>query len=132
MNTCKVAVVGSRDFNDYELLKSTLFDYFKCPYCDIIHMEDIYYNDNEIISGGARGVDSLAEQFAKEYGFQTKIYQAEWDKYGKSAGYIRNQYIIADSTIVFAFWDGKSKGTNHSIELAKKMNKELRIIMYEN
>lgn len=124
-----IAIVGGRDFNDYELMKQTIFDYLKCPHCNVIHT-DTYYAGHKIVSGGAKGADSLAEKIAEEYGFETIVHKPDWNKYGKSAGYIRNTYIIADADIVFAFWDGKSKGTEHSINIARKMDKTVRIINY--
>lgn len=109
----KIAVVGSRTFNDYELLRSTLDKY------DYIEL---------IISGGAKGADSLAERYALENNIKTLIFKPKWSEYGKRAGYIRNINIIENSDLVIAFWDGKSKGTKHSIDLAKKNKKQLLII----
>jgi hypothetical protein len=112
----KLAVVGSRGFNDYEKLKSNL---------DIIHKVKIV---TCVISGGAYGADSLAEKWAKENNIETLIFYPDWDKYGKSAGYIRNEEIVKASDAVIAFWDGTSKGTEHSINLARKYNKALAIV----
>jgi len=111
----KIAIVGSRTFNGYDLLEKTI--------CN-----KMVGSINLIVSGGARGADYLAERFAKKHNIPIQIFQAEWDKYGKGAGYIRNKLIIENVDIVFAFWDGKSKGTKHSIELAKEYNKKLFII----
>lgn len=107
-----IIIAGSRDIADYPTLKENLDIYFSIGDAD---------HDREntvIVSGGARGIDALGEKYAKEYGMKTKIIKAKWDKYGKSAGYRRNGEMarIADSLIVF--WDGKSKGTRHMIELA--------------
>lgn len=108
-----VAIIGSRTFNNYNLLVETLDDVeIDC-----------------IISGGAKGADTLAEQYAKEFSLPIKIFKAEWAKYGKSAGMIRNTTIIENSNIIYAFWDGKSKGTLDSINKAKKLNKNLNIIL---
>ena len=111
----KVAIVGSRGFDNYDRLKK------------ILDQLDI----DVIISGGARGADSLGEQYALERGIDTLIFEPDWDKYGNRAGYIRNTDIINNADIVFAFWDGESKGTLHSINLAKKKRKGLRIIRYK-
>jgi len=111
----KIAIVGSRTFNDYDLLEK------------IIYKQMCVSSINLIVSGGAKGADYLAERFAKKHNIPIQIFQAEWNKYGKGAGYIRNKLIIENVDIVFAFWDGKSKGTKHSINLAKKENKELYI-----
>jgi len=83
--------------------------------------------DITIISGGALGVDSWAEHIAKEFGFQTRTYPADWDKHGKAAGYLRNEEMVKAADIVIAFWDGKSKGTKHSIDLTLKHRKVLEV-----
>ena len=110
----KVAVIGSRSFNNYDLLKKTLTE----------------MDAQLIISGGARGADTLAEKYAKENGIPTLIFLADWDRYGKSAGYRRNVDIIANADCVVAFWDGVSKGTKHSIDLAYSAGKEVKIINF--
>jgi hypothetical protein len=104
----KIAVIGSRTFNDYSLLKEKLDEISKS------------IQITEIISGGAKGADSLAEKYAREKGLLTHIIKPDWEKFGKSAGFRRNQDIINESDFCLAFWDGQSKGTLHSIELAKK------------
>lgn len=111
----KVAVIGSRGFTDYSLLKTEL-DRVTAPFI--------------IVSGGAKGADSLAEKYADEMGYTKLIFPAEWEKYGRSAGFKRNRLIIESSDIVLAFWDGVSKGTKHSINIAKSINKPHRIILY--
>lgn len=111
-----VAIIGSRDFKDYEKLKITI------PF--IIPIKDI----EKIVSGGARGADKLAELFAKENKIPIEIYKAEWENYGKSAGMIRNKEIINNCDMVIAFWDGESKGTKNSLKYAKKMEKKIKII----
>jgi len=123
----KIAIVGSRDFNNYELLKKTITDFLFTNRTD----EEFYemsYKDHTIVSGGAKGADMLAERFADEFELEKIIFKPDWDLYGKSAGFKRNKDIIRNADVVFAFWDGKSKGTQHSINLAKEMDKELYII----
>lgn len=114
----KLAVIGSRDFVNYELMKHIL-----TPLVNKIEL---------IISGGARGADKLAEQFASDNNIPLKIYKADWDTYGKSAGHRRNTDIINESDLVIAFWDGASKGTLDSITKARKSNKPMRIVKYDN
>lgn len=117
-------VAGSRTITDYNYIKETL-DYFLQNKTEIT-----------IVSGGARGVDSLAERYAKERNYGLKIFPANWDKYGKQAGYIRNdemhKYIsqFSDRGIV-AFWDGKSKGTAHNFGLATKYDTPIKIVRME-
>lgn len=115
----KLAVVGSRGFDNYELLKLKL---------DTLHSKKPI---SLIISGGAIGADSLAERWAKENGVETKIFVPDWNKYGKSAGYRRNVDIVDFSDAVVAFWDGISRGTQHSINIAKEKQKPIAIIHYK-
>lgn len=114
----RLAVIGSRDFNDYILLSMEL---------DIIVQQN---NINTIISGGARGADYLAKEYAINNNLMYKEFPADWNKFGSSAGFIRNKDIVDDCNYLVAFWDNKSKGTKHSIELAYHQNKLLKIIKY--
>lgn len=104
----KVIIAGSRTFNDYELLK-TFADRLLRNLTNV-----------EIVSGGARGADSLGERYAKEKGYKLKIFPAEWDKYGKSAGFMRNIVMGDYADGLIAFWDGKSSGTKHMIDYARQ------------
>ena len=72
-----------------------------------------------VVSGGARGVDTLGEHAAKMMGIPVTRYEAEWDVYGKSAGYKRNGVMAKNADALIAVWDGKSKGTEHMITLAR-------------
>jgi len=111
----KLAIVGSRTFTDYLFLESTI-------------MTRINKTVTEIVSGGAPGADSLAEDFAKKFRLKMKVFPADWKRLGKKAGCLRNISIIEYSDIVIAFWDFVSPGTKSSIDLAYKMHKELHII----
>lgn len=82
----------------------------------------------QIISGGARGADKLGEQYALEYHIPIRHLPAEWYKYGKRAGIIRNTDIVRLADIVVAFWDGKSPGTRHTIAESKRLGKTCYII----
>jgi len=97
----KLAVVGSRDFDD--------FDFF----VKIMDRLRLVKEIDAIISGGARGVDAMAEHYAEVNDIPTIIHPAEWDKYGKGAGFIRNKLIWDDADMGLAIWDGVSKGTKH-------------------
>ena len=110
----KVAVIGGRTFNDYELVKETLTK------LDI----------TLLISGGAKGADSLGERYANENKITTLIFKPDWERHGRGAGMIRNTDIVKNSDIVVAFWDGSSKGTLDSIRKVEKLNKGLMIIKY--
>ena len=99
-----VAVIGSRDFSDYALLESTLAS-----------LPGI----TGIITGGARGADSLAEIYAGQYGLPIVVLKPDWEKYGQGAGVVRNRQIIDAAEMVVAFWDEVSRGTASSLKLAK-------------
>lgn len=74
-----------------------------------------------VVSGGARGADAAAEECAREYGFDLEVHPADWTRYGKRAGFIRNVEML-DSGVdcVLAFWDGESRGTAHTVAQAKR------------
>jgi hypothetical protein len=76
-----------------------------------------------VVSGGARGVDSWAVDFARARGLHFEEYPADWDRYGKSAGYHRNRDLVDKADFVVAFWDGVSRGTFHTIQLALQAEK---------
>lgn len=85
-----------------------------------------------IISGGAKGIDSKAKEYAKLNKIEYLEFKPEYDKYHfKQAPLIRNKQIVDNCDILVAFWDGESKGTKFTIEYAKKQNKEV-IINYIN
>lgn len=84
-----------------------------------------------IISGGAKGADTLAKKYSNDNNIELLEFIPDWDKYGKSAGYIRNVEIIDNCDCVVAFWDGESKGTQHSINIAKKKNKKIKVIKFD-
>lgn len=84
--------------------------------------------DVELVCGMARGADLLGLQWAKEYRVPWKEFPAEWDLYGRSAGYRRNAEMADYADVLIAFWDGDSKGTKHMIECMKKLKKEVHIV----
>ena len=116
----KVIVAGSRDFNNYELLKEKL---------------DLYLQNKEsveIISGGARGADRLGERYARESGKVCTLsrMEAQWNRYGKSAGAIRNRQMgdVADALVLF--WDGSSPGSKDMLGVALDKGLDVRIVRY--
>ncbi len=115
----KVIIAGGRDFKDYDLLKTKLNKILSNINTPIV-----------IVSGKARGADSLGERYAKEMGYEIAEFPANWDKYGKRAGYIRNEEMAKYAEACVCFWDGKSKGTKHMIDLTNKHNLKLRVIRY--
>ena len=83
----------------------------------------------EIISGGARGVDTSAREYAMEHGLKLTEYLPEYDKYGRGAPLKRNITIIENADLVLAFWDGSSKGTKYVIENCKKRNIPVQVYL---
>lgn len=116
----KIAIVGSRDFNNYDYLENRCNKFIKDIKEDII-----------IVSGGARGVDSLAQEYAKRKGFPILIYYPKWKDsrghFDRSAGFKRNVLIVDNSDITLAFWDGESLGTRYTIDLATKKGKKVKV-----
>lgn len=108
----RIAVVGSRDYKNLEDVKE---------YIRSLPPETV------VISGGARGVDRTAAKEAREQGLKVIEILPDWDKYGKSAGYRRNILIVEEAEKVVAFWDGKSKGTEHTVRIAMDEGKDVEI-----
>ena len=109
----KLAVIGSRNFTNYQVVQQ--------------HLQTFVDQTTLVVSGGAKGADSLAEQWAKQNNIPTKIFYPDWNKHGRAAGPIRNKLIIQECDQVVAFWDGKSTGTAHSIGLCKSLGKQVQI-----
>ena len=109
----RAIISGSRGFTDYALLKKT---------CDTLP------DDTVIISGCARGADRLGEKYAKTRGLRIERFHTDRDRYGKSAGAIRNREMAKAATVLIAFWDGVSKGTADMIRTAQKMNLKVTVI----
>lgn len=112
----RLALVGSRLFSSYNVLYHALLEI----------LED---KVDVIVSGGAKGADTLAEQFAREWGIPVLVLLPNWDKFGRSAGMIRNKSILDNCDKLVAFWDGRSPGTVNSINMANKNNKLLKVIL---
>lgn len=112
----KIAVIGSRTCNDKDLVDRYLSEFFE--------------PQDELISGGARGADSLGAEWARSKNYKVTEFIPDWEKYGKSAGFIRNKDIIDNCNRVICFWDGISKGSANSLNIAKKQNKPTIIIYF--
>ncbi len=116
----RVAVVGSRSIGcgdsrerAYELL---------CRHIPV--------NATEIISGGAVGIDSLAEVYARENGLMMTVFKPDYAKYGKRAPLVRNDQIIAHAQYVIAIWDGESHGTAYTMTTCFKEGIPLKLIRF--
>ena len=83
----------------------------------------------QFISGGAKGIDTLAEQYAEQNRLKKIIIKPEYEKYGKAAPIKRNETMVELADAVLVIWDGKSKGTKYTIDYAKKLNKEITVII---
>lgn len=112
----RVIIAGGRNFNDYKLL---------CEVMDIL-LSNIT-DTIQIVCGMARGADTLGERYAKDRGYEIAYFPADWETYGKSAGYKRNEQMAQNADALVAFWDGVSRGTKHMINLANKYGLNVRI-----
>lgn len=112
----KVLVCGSRGIGDPAVVSHAV--------------EQSGLSPTQIISGGARGVDKLAGEYAASHGIEFVEYLADWDRYGKRAGFIRNCVMIAAADALIALWDGTSPGTKHSIEYARSCGKQVLVYLY--
>lgn len=119
--TFKVIVAGCRDFDDYGLL---------CESCDRLLAQKHQTHDIVIVSGTARGADTLGERYAQERGYAVEQYPADWQREGKAAGFIRNAQMASVADALIAFWDGQSRGTAHMIELARKHELQVRVVPF--
>lgn len=86
-------------------------------------------NVTEIVSGGARGIDACAREYAKSHGIKLTEFLPEYEKYGRSAPLKRNLKIIDYADLIIAFWDGQSRGTKFVIDNCKKRNKKVTVII---
>lgn len=121
----RLAIIGSRGFVDYALLWRTMETYFLTE-----GPEGCRWDVTDVISGGAKGADSLAARFAKEAGLSLVEFIPDWEKHGKRAGFLRNEDIVAAADMVLVFWDGVSKGTGNSLSIAKRLKKPTLIVYF--
>lgn len=125
----RIIIAGSRYFTDYSQMSEVLNELFA---------NDIDPADSvEIISGHAPGADTLGEKFAREHKLQLKIFPADWNKYGKAAGPIRNEQMAkyaaeADCGMLIAFPNGESRGTWNMIRLARQYGLQIHVIEQDN
>ena len=118
----KIIIAGSRGFNFPDVMEFYVND--------IIERESWESEHIEIVSGTAKGADRLGEELAQYYDYRLKRMPADWDKYHKAAGYIRNKHMAEYADAAIIFWDGKSKGTAHMIKLARDTNLPTFVFQY--
>lgn len=122
----KLAIIGSRTFSNYPLLCVTLARHFTAPMGK--QDDTVETIVTEVISGGAHGADSAGARWAKEQHIKLTVFKPDWDRFGKRAGFIRNEDIVAAADMVLGIWDGVSRGTANSLSIAKRLKKPTLII----
>lgn len=105
----RVIVAGSRTIKDFEQVKTAIEEsgFVTHP------------ATSKIVSGGASGVDQLGERYARETGCALDRFPAQWERYGRSAGFKRNEEMAQNADALVAVWDGRSRGTRHMIDVAR-------------
>lgn len=118
----RIIIAGSREYNNYEEA-AKLIDKF---------IKDVNSSNVVIVSGGAKGADKIGEEYAARNDLDCVVYKANWGKYGKQAGIIRNGEMAKNADCLLAFWDGESRGTYNMINTAKKRKLKVRVFNYLN
>lgn len=114
----KLIIAGGRNFSNYDLL------------CEEVSKLIAGAPEVEIVSGGAKGADMFGEHYAIDNNLTVKRFPADWDRYGKAAGFKRNAEMAQYADHCICFWDGRSKGTGHMINLAKKSGLKVTVVNY--
>ena len=107
----KIAIIGSRN-----LRIDSISEYIPSE-CD------------EIVTGGARGVDTYAAEYAERYGIRLTVFYPNYKRYGRGAPIVRNREIIEYADLVVAIWDGKSRGTKNVIDECRKNSTEVKVFL---
>lgn len=115
----RVIIAGGRDFSDYDMLVKTM---------DMV-LQNIT-DEIQVVCGMASGADTLGERYAKERGYKIAYFPADWKKYGRAAGFNRNSQMADNADALVAFWDGKSKGAKHMIDIAVRRGLRVRVKPY--
>lgn len=112
LNSYRVIVAGSRGFLDYDLM---------CRELDKLFWDSPEFADRDIkiVSGMADGADTLAIRYADERELTKILFPANWKSFHRIAGFLRNEDMLSVATHLVVFWDGKSNGTRHMVEIAK-------------
>jgi hypothetical protein len=102
----RTIIAGSRSITDYDTVA--------------LAVELSGFDVTEVVSGTARGVDELGERWARQKGVPCRRFPADWERYGRSAGYWRNEEMARNADALVAVWDGVSRGTGHMIDIARR------------
>ena len=113
----KYIIAGGRDFDNIYIMAQAL--------------DPFEENITEVVSGTARGADSIGEQWARGRDIPIKRFEPNWEQYGKSAGFIRNSEMGAYADAAICFWNGKSAGTKHMIQTMKFQHKPYYVFNYQ-
>lgn len=115
-------VCGSRSIEDPLYIKKEIETLIADSNWDI--------KDITVIQGEAKGVDSIAKLWAEFRKLPINSYPADWKKYGKRAGFLRNEEMVKACDFCLIIWDGSSNGTKNDIDLCKKHNKPYKLVIY--
>ncbi len=116
----KLIIAGSRGFEDILLMKIKMQTF----------TDENGGHPSEVISGAADGADTLGTQWAKLHDIPVRFFHPNWDEYGKSAGYRRNEEMANQATHLIAFHDGESRGTRHMIDIARRKELVVKVVNY--
>ena len=98
--------------------------------CDYYLHDKIQTHEVIIVSGHAKGADTLGEKYAQERGLNIELHPADWHSHGRAAGPIRNAEMAAEADALIAFWDGQSRGTANMIKIAKDKGLQVAVVKY--
>lgn len=111
----KTIIAGSRDFTDaYEM---------------VMGMATVPWTVTEVVCGKARGADELGDEWASVFNIPVVYFEPDWNKFGRTAGFIRNKEMAEYADALVAFWNGISPGTRNMIDTAKRMGLKVHIVM---
>lgn len=109
----RTIIAGSRNIHNYQFVAGLL--------------DNLDFNPSVVLSGTASGIDSIGAQWAKNNGIPVEEYPADWVNKGRSAGYLRNIEMALNAQALVAIWDGKSKGTEHMINIAQEKGLYIKV-----
>lgn len=121
----RIIIAGSRDLGGdeyFEIVSEALLDAIRIWEPTVV---------TEIISGGARGIDTIAEGVAREYAIAFKEFPADWDRHGKRAGYLRNVQMAEAGDALLLVWDGRSKGSKMMKDIAERYRLPIHEVVVE-